>query len=297
MLDSQPNSDVVITPTSTQLQWSVPSITFTTTNWNVPQSVTLEAIDDSFDEPDGHPGTLAHNVTSVSDPGDVPALTVVDATASIDDNDTSDLVITPSSGLSVDEFGALPPGELRAQTFTSEPTAPITVTFGFDATPQVATSVPSIILNSSNWNTGVSVDVTAINDPIDEALNHNGTITHTMSGGDANFDGESGPDQIVDILDDDDAAVIITPTAGSTDVAEDGSVNDTYNVRLQTQPTADVTITLDNADGRSFERDAADADVHADQLDDRPGGRRCRHQRLPHRNAGSRRHDHACRLG
>ncbi|MCW2926031.1 MAG: hypothetical protein JWM98_3435, partial [Thermoleophilia bacterium] len=248
VLKSAPTSNVTIAPQpGGQLDWSGAPLVFTPTNWNTPQTVTLRAVDDNVDEASPHTGTLVHVVTS-ADLG-YDGFAVTDVTADITDNDTSDLVITPTTGLGVDE-GNTSTTATYTLTLTSIPSAPVTVTFGQAAPAQLTTSVPSVVLDSTNWNTGVTVDVAAVDDPDDEASPHVGTITHAMTSTDANFGGETGPDQHVDILDNDSAGILITPSAGSTDVAEDASVTDSYTVALTSRPTADVTVTVGNTDGQ-----------------------------------------------
>ncbi|MCW2926030.1 MAG: hypothetical protein JWM98_3434, partial [Thermoleophilia bacterium] len=247
VLGSQPTSSVTITPLSTQLDWSVPSITFTTANWNVPQTITLRAIDDTVDEASPHTGVLTHTITSV-DPG-YNGFTAPDVSANITDNDTSDLVLTPSSGLSVDEAGALPAATYVA-TLSSTPSAPVTVTLSTTGTAQVAFAPSTVTLDSTNWSTGATVTVTAIQDAVHEGA-HTGTIHHAMASTDANYGGETGPDQVVGVLDDDVASIVVTPTGGSTDVAEAGATTDTYAVHLTSQPTANVVVSTVTADGQT----------------------------------------------
>jgi hypothetical protein len=239
VLLSQPTADVVFAPVSTQLEWSVADIAFTALNWNVPQTVTLQAIDDSVDEADPHPGTLDMSITS-GDAG-YTALTPATVDATITDNDTSDLEITPTSGLVVDEDGVLPTASY-VLTLTSIPSGPVTVTL--DGGTQVTPSALTVVLDGTNWNTGVSVDVAAIDDDVFEGTPHAGTVTHAMASADPNFDAETGPDQVVDITDNDAAGVTITPTGADTTVAEDGSLVDTYDVVLTSEPVADVTIDI-----------------------------------------------------
>src|SRR5690606_29734639 len=121
-LASEPTADVTIAPQAGgQLTWSVASITFTAADWNVPQNVTLVAVDDQVDEPEPHPGTLVHDVTSAD--AAYQGIPVADVTADIGDNDTSDLVIDPVGGLAVDEAGLVPAATYTV-TLTSEPTDP-----------------------------------------------------------------------------------------------------------------------------------------------------------------------------
>lgn len=244
VLRSRPSADVVLAPRSDQLRWSVPQLTFSPANWNEPQVVTLVAIDDRVDEPSPHPGSLRMSVTS--DDAGYSALVPDAVDAQVTDDDESDLVVTAAGSAVVDEAATMPAASYRL-TLTSIPDAPVVVTVGPD--PQVATSVATATLDATNWETGIVIDVTAVDDRIDEGP-HRGVVGHAMASSDPDFDGEVGPEYGVDVVDDDVAGVTITHSGADTTVAEDGSAVDDYAVVLDSQPVADVVVTIDAADGQ-----------------------------------------------
>ena len=65
------------------------------------------------------------------------------------------------------------------------------------------------------------------------------------------------------VFDNDTAGVTITETGGSTDINEQGPTSDTYEVVLNTQPTANVTVTVTPDAASTVGGGAAHAD-HAD---------------------------------
>ncbi len=84
-LTAQPTATVTVTVSpDSQLIATPGSLTFTTANWDVPQTVTVEAVDDSVAEPDPHTGTIAHTTAS-SDPA-YDGLGPVERTAEIEEN-------------------------------------------------------------------------------------------------------------------------------------------------------------------------------------------------------------------
>lgn len=86
MLNSQPANDVVITITGdSQLNITPSTLTFTTFNWNLPQTVTVSAVDDGAIE-GGHSATIAHG--SSSSDVNYNGVTIDSITAQIIDNDT-----------------------------------------------------------------------------------------------------------------------------------------------------------------------------------------------------------------
>jgi VCBS repeat-containing protein len=85
VLDSQPTANVVINIlTDDQIDTSPLTLTFTPDNWNIPQTVTVDIIDDTL--PEGlHTSTIAHTVTS--DDADYNAIAVESIPVTIEDDD------------------------------------------------------------------------------------------------------------------------------------------------------------------------------------------------------------------
>ena len=154
---------------------------------------------------------------------------------------TAGVQITQTGGsTAVTEGGAT---DSYTVVLASQPTANVTITLG--AGSQLTTSVSTLTFTSSNWNVAQTVTVTAVNDTVVEG-NHTGTITHTVTSTDSNYNGLSVAPLSVSITDNDVAPAgrgAITQTGGSTAVTE-GGATDSYTVVLATQPTANVTISV-----------------------------------------------------
>ncbi len=85
VLRTAPTANVTITINpSTQLGAAPATLTFTTVNWNVPQTVTVTAVDDALVE-GAHTGTITH--TSASADAAYNAIVIANVTANITDND------------------------------------------------------------------------------------------------------------------------------------------------------------------------------------------------------------------
>jgi hypothetical protein len=85
VLGSQPTASVTVNiATDAQVSVSPSSRTFTTSNWNTPQSVTVTAVNDLVVEPT-HNGVLTHTATG----GGYAGVSIGNVTASITDNDTA----------------------------------------------------------------------------------------------------------------------------------------------------------------------------------------------------------------
>jgi Ca2+-binding RTX toxin-like protein len=88
VLISQPTADVTITVTrDPQVSVTPLTLTFNPDNWNVPQMVTVEAIDDPVFEGD-HSGTISH--TAASADSNYHGIHIPQVTVGITDNDVDD---------------------------------------------------------------------------------------------------------------------------------------------------------------------------------------------------------------
>jgi hypothetical protein len=87
VLTSQPSANVVVTITPDgQLAAAPTTLTFTPANWNVPQAVTVTAIDDSADE-GAHTGTISHS--SASADADYDGIAIAQVSVGITDDDAA----------------------------------------------------------------------------------------------------------------------------------------------------------------------------------------------------------------
>ena len=252
VLTSIPSSNVTVTiSTDNEVLADKTTLTFTPGTWNVTQTVTVSAINDSIDE-DGdnnatpHTGTITH--TSASGDNNYNALVINPVLANITDNDTAAVTITQSGGTTnVIEGGATDSYDIKLST---KPMTDVTITITTGA--ETSTDKSTLTFTSGNWNIAQTVTASAINDLIDEdgdnnATPHTGTITHTSASGDSFYDAITIADVTVNITDNDTAAVILTQSGGTTNVTEGGTA-DSYDIKLATKPIADVLVNITSID-------------------------------------------------
>src|SRR5690606_38872208 len=98
-----------------------------------------------------------------------------------------------------------------------------------------------------NWNVPQVVTVNAFDDNFVEG-GHTGTIVHAVSSPDTNYDALPVPDVVANVTDNDIAGVVIAPSGRTTQLAE-GGASDTHTITLQSQPVADVEITITSIAG------------------------------------------------
>jgi hypothetical protein len=183
VLDLQPTADVTITLSvpAGQLQTDKNSVTFTTANWNVPQLINVTAVDDAIDE-GLHTASLNHTVSSTdSEYNGVPVPEVV---VSITDNDKAGVTIIESGGKTEAAEGGA--GDSYQMVLDAQPTGDVTITLSVP-TIQLQASPLTLTFTPGNWNVAQTVNVTAVDDAVDEGL-HAASITHAAASADSKFD-------------------------------------------------------------------------------------------------------------
>ena len=111
---------------------------------------------------------------------------------------------------------------------------------GLGATPTV------LVFNHDNWDDPQTVDIVAIDDDEKEG-DQEVWLYHLVNADDPNDEifGDGFAQRVrVNILDNEQQDIRITHDDTSTEVSEEGPTSDTYLVRLQFEPTAEVTINI-----------------------------------------------------
>ena len=210
------------------------SLVFDSANWNVAQTVTVEAVDDAAIE-GNHASTISHSATSAD--GNYNGIAINNITANIADNDAAGVAIAATGGSTeVTEGGAT---DTYTVALTAEPAATVTINFNTDS--QLAEIAP-LTFDNTNWNIAQTVAIAAADDTAVEG-NHSSTIGHGVSSADANYNDIAVNNVLANIADNDAAGVAFTQTGGSAEVTE-GGVTDTYTVALTTAPAATVTVSF-----------------------------------------------------
>ena len=235
VLSSQPAGVVTVSIggiAQTDLSLSAIPLTFTTSNWNTARTVTVTA--DQDDDAVDDTATLTHTVSSPDD-DDYDGLSAGGVSVTVTDDDSVGVTISDTS-LDMEE------GDSAAYTvvLTSEPAGDVTVAIEGITDTDLSPDNASLIFTAQNWSIPQTVTVTAEhdNDAVDEPQV---TITHSVSStDDPTYDGLNVGSIVVTVTDDDTVGVTVTPT----ELTIDEGASSTYTVVLDTQPTADVTVTI-----------------------------------------------------
>ncbi len=248
-LRTDPKSTVTVTPgVSNESAASVSgALTFNSTNWSIPQNVTVTAKED---EDHGRKSvTITNEVSGYSGyrkthPGgwyrwghENPDVSVVALTT----DDARPGIWLYYGFISVFEGSARAPPMVR---LAKEPFDTVTVSIG-SLDESIATAWPATIeFTKHNWKVYQHVRITGVEDDIVNQRNRKTEIAFTTTGDYADADKELD----VTVLDNDSRGLALSRDAVSVTEADGPGHTETYTVALTTRPTAEVTVSLSSAD-------------------------------------------------
>ena len=233
---------VTVTGTTTDLSLDTTSLTFTTSDWDTAQTVTVSAAqdDDAVDEE----ATLTHTASGGDYAGETAELTVT-----VDDDESVGLVLSESS---------LTPSEGGDASYTvklsTAPSATVTVAIAGTMGTDLSLNTSSLTFSTSTWGTAQTVTVSAAQD--DDATDDAATLTHTASGGGY---GSVTAELSVTVDDDETAATELTLSVSPTSVPEDGGATEVSVTGTlagspgATETVVTVSVAGDTADADDFE--------------------------------------------
>ena len=262
-LNSQPTASVTITPSlNVDVTVSPLSHTFSTTNWATPVTFTVEAVDDDFDENNVESVTITHGSES-TDTNYASGLGIDSFTVMVEDDDTRGVTITPTEVTVIEGHATENQAEYTV-VLDSRPTGGnVTVGFTGHDGDDFSTNRSSIIFTSGNWDTAVTVTVTVTDDFIDEAKEESHTMGHTLSS-QGDYRTETATiNTTVTVEDNDDRGIELSTPEMSGLRPIEGVTPDTYMVRLTSQPTDTVTVTITNPDSTQLTIDKSSLEFTA----------------------------------
>ena len=229
-LHKAPTADVTVTPASSDTAKATVSaaLTFTTTNYATPQTVTVTAVSDDLDAGQ-RTATISHTVGATGGYDNVTASSV---TVILTNTNKAGVRVAPT--LTVDENDT----NTYTVTLNSKPTANVTVTPASSATGTVTVS-GALTFTATNWDTSQTVTVTGVNDNTTSPNVETARISHTIASTDSKYSNLSAPGVAVRVAEDDPG---ISLSKSTLTVAENAGVQ-TYTVRLNSEPSANVTVT------------------------------------------------------
>lgn len=237
-LDSQPTTDVTLSITSDTLSEGTVapvSLTFTSTNWDIAQSMIATGVDDAVAD-----GPRVYNihaaVSATTDPNYV-GRSASDAVVTNLDDDSAGILVAPTSGLATTESGGTDTFSIR---LSSAPLANVSVALSSSDATEGAIAPGSVIFTTANWNVPQVITISGVNDSgVDGDIAYQ-IVTAAATSTDSSYSGMNASDVSVINQDNDSAAIIVMPTSGLAPV--EGGIAASYSVVLNSQPTATVTL-------------------------------------------------------
>ena len=229
VLDTRPSGNVTVTPGSGDsgvAMLTPASLTFTTTSWNTPQTVTVSSVEEDDIASEDQTITISHGVSGY---GSVSSANVV--TVTVTDDDIPGVSVEPTS-LTVNEGGS----GVYTVVLDTLPSGNVTVTPGSGDSGVAMLTPASLTFTITSWNTPQTVTVSSVEEDDIASEDQTITISHGVSG----YGSVSSANVVtVTVTDDDTAGVRVNPTTLTMREGESGS----YTMVLESQPTGAVTIT------------------------------------------------------
>ena len=132
-------------------------------------------------------------------------------------------------------------GDSYTVVLNSQPTATVTVTVAGHAGTDVTPSPTSLTFTPTTWGTAQTVTVTAGDDA--DTANDAVSLTHSAASTDSEYQGITIAGVAVTVTDND-ALPGVTVSTPALTVTEEDTAGDSYTVVLDSQPTANVTVTV-----------------------------------------------------
>lgn len=244
VLGSRPTANVSIPLRSSDVTEGTVTpaqLVFTPDNWASEQEVTIRGVDDDIQD-----GSVVYEIifdpavsTDPAYSGKKPANVMVTNL----DNDTANVQLLNATNLMTSE----PNGTAQFQVrLTAAPTANVTVSFTSSDTGEVTVAPPSITFTSANWAAPQTVTLTGVDDqdvdgPIEVTI-----VTAVTSAGDSRYNNIDLSDIRVINNDNETAAILAVPNTGLR--TRESGERAMFSVRLNTAPTADVTLSMRTLD-------------------------------------------------
>ncbi|MFL5327544.1 MAG: DUF4347 domain-containing protein [Gemmataceae bacterium] len=243
VLTSNPVSNVTFNVASSnpaEGKTNVSSLTFTSANWNVDQTVTLTGVDDFIN--DGDQGYSIIISPGVSGAKYYNGIDPIDPTVTNIDDDKAGTTASPTSGLTTTEAGAKASFTV---VLTSQPTGSVTIPVSSSNPAEGTVSAASLVFLASNWNVPQTVTVTGIDEFVDDGDQAYTIVLGAASSTDVKYNAMNPADVSVTNIDDDTVGIIVSPTSGLVTTEAGGKA--TFSVVLNSQPTANVTISVSSS--------------------------------------------------
>lgn len=187
VLTAQPTGDVsfpIASSDVTEGTLGVATLTFTTLDWNVPQTITATGVDDFVID-----GDIAYSITlgaTTSTDPDFNGLDPADVALTNLDNDGAGVTVTPTAGLATDESGST---DIFTVVLNAQPAFDVSIAISSSDTTEATAAPASLIFTSLDWNIPQTVTVTGVDDLLVDGPQPFTIVTGPTVSADAGFNG------------------------------------------------------------------------------------------------------------
>ena len=243
-LNSEPLAEVIIPISSDNITEGVPdvaSVSFDSTNWMNPQTVTITGVNDDIVDGD----ITYHAVLGPASGGaDYNGLDPDDLPISNLDNDTAGIIVTSlEAPMQTSETGDTAQFTIA---LNSEPLAEVIIPISSDDITEGVPDVATVSFDSANWMTPQTVTITGVNDDIVDGDITYHAVLGPASGG-ADYNGLDPDDLPISNLDNDTAGIIVTSLEAPMQTSETGDTAQ-FTIALNSEPLAEVIIPISSDD-------------------------------------------------
>jgi len=247
-LVAQPSSDVTIGVASDNAKEGAvtpSSLVFTPANWMAPQTVTVTGLDDGKVAYGDQPYNIVLNAPTGMD-SDYSNLPPLKVPVTNTDNDHPGFTVTLLTGVDKDATTQLMTDEgggtaTFSIVLTSQPSAPVSFTVFSSNAAEGTVSPGSLTFTADNWNGAHIVTVKGVDDKVADGNQVFSVNPGVTVSDDKDYTGLVPPTVKVTNRDDDTAGVVVSLISGNT---SEWGESATFTIKLQSQPTDDVTLTL-----------------------------------------------------
>ena len=253
-LATEPTGNVrinVVSQDTAQGTASPSSLTFTSTNWNTAQTVTLTGVDDNPGVADGSQNYTVSLTVDAANTADSVYDALSAATIHARNlDDEAGVEVSPTSGLVTTEGGGTATFTVR---LLSAPEGDVTVPLRSSDPGEGTVSTSSLTFTTGSWSTAQTVVVTGVDDEVDDGDESYRIETRDPSSpDDATYDalGAGDVDDVSVVNRDDDAAPTVTLALTPSTIDEGGTAS-TVSTVSENGGVATVTATLSHPSGEA----------------------------------------------
>jgi hypothetical protein len=151
--------------------------------------------------------------------------------------------VSPPSAAATTEAG----GQVTfTVSLSAQPAADVVIPVSVSDATEATVSVSSLVFTAANWATSQTVTVTGVNDSVDDGNIAYQVVLGAATSADTAWNGIDAADVSLSNTDNDTAGITVGTISGTTTTEAGAAVS--FTIRLNSEPTADVTLAFSSSD-------------------------------------------------